>query len=302
MEMFYVFGFIALTAAIFKIIILYQVVTSSQLTSALNILVLALICQNSFEFLSYLSWANDPTFSAYMVGGVFVSLFAVAAAAISLIMKVSESAHGKLISMTYAAFGLVLVALHSQGLIVSGYEQVGYTIIAVEGTWYSLFSIYVLTAVFIALGTLIKGSLASNRQVKDRCRVTLIAITPLCIVAFGVVALRQLGFNSSTALAMPLASTLLVWVLMVDERGDFLRLKIKWAILLKLAASSKDIDLNNWSNQVEKMLILEALRGTGNNKSEAAKLVALNKTTFHRKAEKYLAEANPGYAPARISS
>ena len=46
MEMFYIFGFIALIAAIFKIIILYQVVTTSKLTSALNLLILALIAQN----------------------------------------------------------------------------------------------------------------------------------------------------------------------------------------------------------------------------------------------------------------
>lgn len=297
MEMFYVFGFIALIAAIFKIIILYQVVTASKLTSALNLLILALIAQNCFEFLGYLTWVSDPGFSAYLIDGLFISLYAAAAAAVFLVMRVSESAYGRLVPGLFAAFALVLAVLHSQGLIASAYEQVGYTIISVEASLYPLFSVYVLGAVVVTLWTLIKGSLFASRQIRDRCRVTLMAIAPLCAVGFGVIVLRQMGFNASTALAMPLASTLLVWILMVDERGDYLSLKIKWTILLKLAFNTKDINLNNWTNMVEKMLVLEAMRGTGNNKSEAARLIAINKTTFHRKAEKHLAEADSNFEP-----
>lgn len=297
MEMFYVFGFIALIAAIFKIIILYQVVTDSKLTSALNLLILALIAQNCFEFLGYLTWVSNPGFSAYLVDGLFISLYAVVAAAVFLVMRVSESTHGRFVSSLFAAFGLVLAVLHSQGLIASAYEQVGYTIISVEASLYPLFSLYVIAAVLVSLWTLVKGSLGRAKPIKDRCRVTLLAIAPLFAVGFSVVVLRQMGFNASTALAMPLASTLLVWILMVDERGDYLSFKIKWAILLKLAFNTKDISLNNWTNMVEKMLVLEAMRGTDNNKSEAARLIAINKTTFHRKAEKHLASLDSNYKP-----
>jgi len=290
--MFYTFGFIALTAAIFKIIILYQVVTASKLTAALNLLILALIAQNCFEFLGYLTWGNDPTFSAYMVDGLFLSLYAVIAAAVFLVMKVSESAHAKLVSSLFAGFGLVLAVLHSQGLIATAYEQVGYTIISVEGSLYPLFSLYVIFSVLVALGVLTKGSLTGTKQVRDRCRVTLLAIAPLCAVGFSVIVFRQMGFNASTALAMPLASTLLVWILMVDQRGDYLSFKIKWVILLKLALHTRDINLNHWAEMLDKMLVIEALRVTGNNKSEAARLIGINKTTFHRKAEKYLGESD----------
>lgn len=301
MEMFYIFGFIALIAALFKILILYQVVTASKLTSALNLLILALIAQNCFEFLGYLTWANNPEFSATLIDGLFIALYLVAAAAIFLIMRVSESAYGKLISGLFAAYALVLAVLHSQGLIASAYEQVGYTIISVEASLYPLFSAYILLAIFVAVGALIKGSLGRNKQIRDRCRVTLLAIMPLCIVGFSVTVLRQMGFNASSALAMPLASTLLVWILMVDERGDYLSFKIKWAILIKLAFNTRGIDLNNWTNMVEKMLVLESMRGTGNNKSEAARLIAINKTTFHRKAEKHLAEEEAASQPSALT-
>lgn len=290
MEMFYIFGFIALIAAMFKIIILYQVVTISRLTSALNLLIVALIAHNCFEFLAYLTWVNDPGFSVYMIDGLFISLYAAAAASIFLIMRVSEFAYGKLISALFAGFSLILAILHSQGLLVTSYEQVGYTIISEQGSFYLLFQLYMVSAILVALSVLMKRSLSAARQIRDRCRVTLLAIAPLCAVGLGVLALREFGFNASTALAMPLASTLLVWVLMVDERGDYLSLKIKWAILWKLALNTKDINLNTWTNLVEKMLVLEAMHSTGNNKSEAARLIAVNKTTFHRKAEKHLAE------------
>ena len=293
MPMFYTFGFIALTAAIFKIIILYQVVTASKLTAALNLLILALIALNCFEFLGYLTWANDPTFSAYMVDGLFLSLYAVIAAAVFLVMKVSKSAHAKLVSSLFGGFGLVLAVLHSQGLISPAYEQVGYTIISVEGSLYPLFSLYVISAVLVTLGVLTKGSLTGSKQIRDRCRVTLLAIAPLCAVGFSVIVFRQMGFNASTALAMPLTSTLLVWILMVDQRGDYLSFKIKWVILLKLALHTRDINLNHWAEMLDKMLVIEALRVTGNNKSEAARLIGINKTTFHRKTEKYLGASDP---------
>jgi len=299
MEMFYAFGFIALIAAVFKIIILYQVVTYSKLSSALNLLILALIVQNCFEFLGYFTWTKDPALSSRMVDGVFLGYFAVSSAAILLIMRVSELRYGKLIAGLFAGSGLIMAVMLSQGLITTAYVQTGYTIVPEHGSYYSLFSLYILSVLAVAMGTLGWASLKASRKIKDRCRVTLIAISPMIAVSFGVIILKQFGFASSTALLTPLASTLFVWVLMVDERGDFLRMKIKWVILMKLALNTKDISLNNWTNLVEKMLVLEAMRGTSNNKSEAARLVGVNKTTFHRKAERHISE--PAYEPTDIA-
>ena len=287
MEMFYIFGFIALLAAIFKIIILYQVVTDSPLTSALNLLVIALIAQNCFEFLGYLTYASDTVFSGYMVDGVLISMYAVGASVVMLVMRVCQISSGKLISSVFAGLAGLLVVLHASGLIVSGYSQVGYTIISEEGPLYALFSLYLLSVVGLALVTLIRSRHSKVREIRDRSRVTLMAIAPLCLVAVGVIGFRAIGFNSSSALAMPFASTLFVWVLMIDERGDYLRFKLKWTVLTKLALRASDIKLSSWNLLIEKMLIEEAMRVCHNNKSEAARLLGLNKTTFHRKAERY---------------
>lgn len=301
MEMFYVFGFIALFAAIFKINILYQVVTESPLTSALNLLILVLIAQNCFEFLGYFTYANDSVFSGYMVDGVLISIYALAAACVHLVMRVCQVGRANQVSSLFAAAAGLLVVLHASGLIVEGYTKLDYTIISMEGPLYPLFASYMLVAIGTCLVTLAVSVKSKVKEIKGRAKVTFIAIVPMCLVGAGVLIFRALGFDSSSALIMPFASTMFVWMLMIDERGDYLRFKLKWVILAKLALHSKDIKLTSWNSLIERMLIEEAMRVTHNNKSEAARILGLNKTTFHRKADRYAADSdNPALATASI--
>jgi len=183
---------------------------------------------------------------------------------------------------------MLVGGLHLSCLLIDGYEAVGYTIISVEGALYPVFQVYILSVILTMLITLGYGIIKAEPDVQARCKTTLIAISPICALGVGVIVFRLLGFNSSSAIVMPIASTFFVWILMLDQRGQFITFQVKWRILWKLAINMKNLKLSDWADEVEKQLVLEAMRTERNNKSAAARLLGSNQTTFHRKAEKYL--------------
>lgn len=292
-DQFYVYGLTALLACTMKIVILSLAVSKSKLTAAFYIVCLALIAQNALEFLSAFTFSTNPAVAAYFVDGVMFSLYIFAAALIYFCATVAQLGYGKFIISLYAAFGLLVGTLHLSGTLITGYDRVGYTIISIEGAMYPVFQIYILSVIFGILTILIRGIMSPAQDIQARCKTTLLGIAPICAMGVGVVVFRLLGFNSSSAIVMPLASTFFVWILLLDQRGEFITFRVKWRIIWKLATNIKNLNLADWAEEVEKQLVLEAMRTEGNNKSAAARLLGSNQTTFHRKAEKYL------NAPAR---
>ena len=287
-DQFYIYGLTALVACTMKIIILSMAVSKSKLTSAFYIVCLALIAQNALEFLSAFTFGANPAIAAWFVDGVMFSLYLFAASLIYFCVTVAQLRHAKYYIAFFAGFALLVAGVHLSGLLIESYVAVGYTIISNEGVLYPIFQIYILSVILTILGTLIYGMLSESAEVKARCKSTLIAIAPICALGLGVVLFRLMGFNSSSAILMPIASTFFVWILMLDQRGQFITFQVKWRIIFKLATNIKNLNLSEWAEEVEKQLVLEAMRTEGNNKSAAARLLGSNQTTFHRKAEKYL--------------
>jgi len=285
---FYIYGLTALVACTMKIVILFMANTNTKLTAAVNLVCIALIAQNALEFLSAFTFSANPVIASYFVDGVMFSLYFFAAALVYFCVTVAQIQSARLISSLFAGFALLVGALHLSGQLIDGYVAVGYTIISNEGALYPVFQVYILSVILTLLVTLMHGIIKAEPEIQARCKTTLLAIAPICGTGVGVIVFRMLGFNSSSAIVMPIASTFFVWVLMLDQRGEFITFRVKWRIIWKLAINIKNLNLTDWAEEVEKQLVLEALRTEGNNKSAAARLLGSNQTTFHRKAEKYL--------------
>ena len=289
LNQFYVYGLTALLACTMKIVILSLAVSKSKLTAAFYLVCLALIAQNALEFLSAFIFGANPSIADYFVDGVMFSLYILAAALIFFCATVAQVRRSRLIVGFYAGFAALVGVLHLSGSLVTGYEASGYTLISIEGPLYPVFQIYILSVITGLVTILVRGMMSPAPEVQARCRTTLLGIAPICAVGLGVVIFRLMGFNSSAAIIMPLASTFFVWILMLDQRGEFITFQVKWRIIWKLATNIKNLNMAEWAEEVEKQLVLEAMRTERNNKSAAARLLGSNQTTFHRKAEKYLA-------------
>lgn len=287
-DQFYLYGLTALIACCFKIGILSAVITRSRLTSAFNLVCIALILQNALEFLSAFLFTANPDIAFNFVDGVMFSLYFFAAALVYFSVTVAQPRYASQLAGLFAAFGMLVAGLHLSGLLVAGYTPVGYTIISQPGPLYWVFKLYIIGVVLTSLGTLFRGAITASPELQARCKTSLLAILPVCALGLGVIVLRSLGYSASTAIAMPIASTLFVWILMMDQRGEFVTFKVKWSIIFRLATNIKNLKLADWADEVEKLLIIEAMRTTKNNKSAAARLLGSNQTTFHRKAEKHL--------------
>lgn len=286
MDTFYLYGLVALTAAILKIAILSQVITRSKITSAFNLVCVGMILQHTFEFLGYLTFASSTTLAYFFVDGIMFANYFVIAAALYFVVTLTESKHAKVLTVSVTIGAIAVSGLHLSGLMVNGYINIGYTLIPDYGQFYFAFPLLALLAIGTAAVLLFQNLKNPDSKIRDRCKLALQGLAPLSIVGLSILALQGLGLEVSGAVVMPIMSTVFVWVMMMDQRGDIVTFKIKWKILLSLAMKMKDLQLKEWLELVEQQMIVEAMRTNDNNQSAAARLLGSNKTTFHRKVQK----------------
>lgn len=297
MDTFYLYGIVALVAALLKIAILSQVITRSKITSAFNIVCVGMILQHTFEFLGYITFPNNLALGHFFVDGIMLANYFVLAAALYFVVTIVEHKHAKAITTVFSLGALSVAGLHLSGLLINDYINVGYTLIPENGQFYFAFPLLALAAIVSAAVILIQSLNHNDTKIRERSKLTLFALAPLSIIGLGILVAQSFGASISGAVIMPLMSTIFVWAMMMDERGDIVTFKIKWRILSSLAFKMKDVKLKDWLDLVEQQMILEAMRSNDNNQSAAARLLGSNKTTFHRKVQRIY--ENP---PIEVSS
>jgi hypothetical protein len=287
-DQYYLHGLIALISCCFQIGILSAVITRSRLTSAFNLLCIVLIFRSALDFLSATLYATNPDITYQLMDGSMLGTIFFGVALVYFSVTVAQIRYASQLVGLFAASGILVACLQPLGLLASGYTAVSYTIIREPGPMFWVFKLHIMGAALTSLGTLIWGAITASPEQQARCKTSLIAILPLCALALGVLILRAEGYNASASIGVAFVSTFFVWILMMDERGEFVTFKVKSSIIFRLVTNIKNLKLDDWADEVEKLLIIEAMRATNNNKSAAARLLSINQTTFHRKAEKHL--------------
>lgn len=287
MEQFTIFGLVALIAVCFKVLILFQVRATSQLNTAFVVACLALILQNALEFCGYISYARNPDSATPFLHGLIIALYMVCGSMVYLCAAVAGSRRTVSIGYVCAGAVAVLTLLHLLGLSVVDFQQTGYTIVSVPGPAYVLFQLFAPACALACLALLARGALSSESSVLKRSRLALIAVLPLCMVGIAVTIIRAMGYNSSTAIVMPTASTFLVWVLMYEARGDIVAVKLKWRFILSIIKYAKDTSIDEWPELTDRIQLIEAMRMCDNKKGQVAKMLKTSPSTITRKCEKY---------------
>lgn len=287
MEQMQILGLIALLAGLAKIAILSLSKTENKLTSAFAIVCISMILQNAFEFLVAVTYYTNPGLTNHVFQAEMLSLVFLAYCALLFSLAVTESKNTKAISIVFGAFLVICTGLLLGGQLVAGYEQVGYTLISIPAEYYHVLTVYGFTILSVNLAILTVAARSGSSEIRNRSRQVRTAILPICLVGFSVQALRLLDINASTAVFMPLATTFFVAMMVLYQSGRVVIFKIKWTVIWKLAVSMRDVKLSEWVGLVEKLMVKEAMRESGNNQSEAAKLIKSSQTTVGRKFKKY---------------
>lgn len=287
MEKMQILGLVALLAGMVKITILVFSKTENKLTSAFALACISMILLNTFEFLAYFTYYNNPYLATWLLHGEILSIIFLAFCLVVFSLTVAENKYTKPTSLLFGFGALVCTSLLLTGQLTLGYERVGYSVISIPGTYYLALFAYASFSIFSMLVILVYASLVNSGEIQTRSLQALVAITPICVTALTVQILRIKGFNSSTAVFMPLATTFFVAMMVLYQSGRIVIFKIKWTVIWGLAVSMRDVKLSEWVGLVEELLIKEAMRESDNNQTEAAKLIKSNQTTVGRKFKKY---------------
>ena len=294
------FGTVALVAFCLKVMILAASFTRSRVNAVVNLICLMFILQNALEFITAVAMDNQFASTRLLLDSYMITLYLSFLAMVYFSVSVIGSSASRAIMTFFGAFTALLVALHLSGLLVSGYREIGYSVISSPGQYYWLFQLFILLAIGTSLYLPGSNLHSSDPEIADRSHTILLALAPLCLIAAAVLLLRLLGINASSAIVLPIGTTVFMWVLIKQDKGEFVAFKIKWRIIFKLATTMRNLSLSEWGEEVERQLVREALRMTNNNQSAAAKLVGCNTTTFHRRATKYTSEEKPEAKSGRL--
>ena len=303
MDQFSIFGLAALFAVCFKVLILFQVRANSPLSSAFVYACLALIFQNALEFCGYITFAANPHLATPFLHALIISLYLVCGSMVYLCAVISELKSSKLIGLVFGGSALALTVVHIAGFSVSGFQQVGYSINSEPGPAYVLFQLFAPLSAVMCITGLVLGLRSPDLAVVKRCRLALVAVLPLCAIGIIVTLLRVMGYNSTTAIVMPFASTFLVWLLMYEARGDIVSFSLKWRFIWSILRYAKDTSIHEWPELTDRIQLIEAMRMCDNNQSEVAKLLKSSPATVSRKCAKYsLGGDRIGFSPLPAKS
>lgn len=291
---FYFFGVFALFGAILKTLILAQISTRTSITLAFVVLALLFILQNTFEFLGYWTFESDQALAYLFIDGLMISLIFTAPAAIHFIARTIGNGIAMATVPVLLVFGCFLTYLLVAGDVVLTYEHVGYTIVSVPGPAYGLFQLHVIAAVLIAVASLVFGLLSKDREIHTRSKILLIAFTPIFLVSLGVNLFKILGFNASTAILMPLASTFFIWVLMYLARDEVITFRLKWrqawfliGQLRRVIFSSHSYANQDYLEALERDQLAALLEITDGKQAEVARILGTSPATVCRRVSKF---------------
>ena len=287
MEQMQILGLVALLAGMAKSAILFFSRTENKLTSAFALVCISMVLQNAFEFLISVTYNSSAELATQFLHSEMLSIIFLTFCLLVFGLTVTENKFIKPLTLAFGFWALVSAVLLLNGHIVFGYEQAGYSVITIPATYYPVLNAYAFVAFNTVLITLAYSSIAKKGEVRERSRQVLLASAPIYILILFVQLTRLMGINSTTAVLMPLATTFFVGMMVLYQSGRIVIFKIKWTIIWRLAISMRDVKLSEWVGLVEELLVKESMRASGNNQSEAAKLIKSNQSTVGRKFKKY---------------
>lgn len=295
MSHFHWLGLIALGAAIVKTLVLFRARSTTAASSAFCLLALALILESSLEFSVSLAVSAGPESLNTSMNGVIFAIYLSLLAILNFALVASRNIHRKNILTFFALWASVLVILQLNETLITGFKITEYSVVSVPGKYYVYFPSYALASVFVS-GVALASGIRLGGAIARRCRVAFNSLGLLLLVLGSVSILKVLGYEASTGVVLPITTTIFLWVLLLDERNEFIILEtrlqqrwvvtlIKWRTIFRLALNMKGIEPSKWHEEVDDSLLRGALQRAGT-KQDAAELLGMARTTLHSKLKK----------------
>jgi len=281
-------GLFALIGIVIKLTILFNVSIKSKIAQSFAVVCILFLVQNVSEFLGYFTYGASESLGLGFVHIYMIALYFTLPAVLVLALTLVEYKRLRSAKVfLYSIAGFISVA-HFGGYIVDGIKFIGWSAVTTPGSYYwAAISFIMLNALGTVSVLFYHYIVNGNFEIRSRCKVNLLAFTPMFAVVVLVALFRLAGFESSTAISLPLATMFFLFVMLLQTNGNIfwasLRLKILMSVLTLKNINTLDEILGN----IEKLRITEALRASNGMQRNAAKLLSVPPSTLNKKIAKY---------------
>jgi len=287
----------ALVGLIFKFVILGYALKDQNVSRTLVALIFIFAWHNSIELMGYLKFLDDQSVANLFRIYYAVTILGLMAIAIHSLVVSKIYTKGLFTGLIVLALPLILAVLLSD-IIVAGNISIGYSVAAIKGQYYSVFSFYTLVCIVLTVSVLVRGYIKSKNHLDSiACLYSLFALAPLLIVGIVVLALKTLDININSAGIVPITTTLFLYIILKSEsQHNFTDIRRflpfsderKTAIeLLELTdiysrKAYENESYNEFRNGMETRIILYTLNKCKGNITEASKMMGLqNRSTLY---------------------
>ena len=177
---------------------------------------------------------------------------------------------------------------HLSGYVVDGIKFVGWSTVTTLGSYYWAAITYPMLMVIFTAIVLFKHYIAnSNFEIRNRCKVNLLAFSPMFLFAVLVILFRLAGFESSTAITMLAATIFFLFVMLLQTNGNIFWASLRLKILMSVPTHKNINTLDEILGNIEKLRITEALKASNGMQRNTAKLRSVSPSTLNKKIAKY---------------
>lgn len=285
-------GGFALIGILLKLAILFNVSIKSKIAQSFVVVCTLFLLQNVSEFLAYFTYLPAEQLSVMFIHIYMNTLYFIMPAILVLALTLVEFRH-----LTAAKIGLygmasLLTLAHFGGYLIEGVKFLQWTAITVPGEYYWVVQLFLAVNVLTTVGVLVTNVIANNNfEVRNRCKVNLLAFAPIFLVVVLVVLFRLAGYDSSTAVSLPLATIFFLFVMLLQTNGNIFWASLRLKILLSVLTLKNINTLDQILGNIEKIRITEALRASNGMQRNAAKLLSVPPSTLNKKIAKYKIDA-----------
>lgn len=283
----YLGGF-ALVGILLKLTILFNVSIKSKIAESFVVLCILFLVQNVAQFLGYFTYNVSADLGLGFVHIYMIALYFIFPSVLLLALTLVEYKHLRMARYFLYSISACISFAHFGGLIVDGIKFVGWSAVTTPGEYYWAAIAFIVLSSLGALVVLIYHYLGnSNFEIRSRCKVNLLAFSPMFAVVCIVALFRLAGFDSSTAISLPLATIFFLFVMLLQTNGNIFWASLRLKILISVITLKNINTLDEILGNIEKLRITEALRASNGMQRNAAKLLSVPPSTLNKKIAKY---------------
>ena len=286
-------GTFAAIAFVIKCAILFNIQIKDRVSQAFVLLCLFIVVQNAVEFLGYFTYLKSPSLGELFIHFYLIAAYFVFPSLLVYALALVNSPWYSRVRLTAYSISFVIALAHAGGLVVDGFVFLGWSVITEPGPLYWAAMSYVLLCCVTVVSLLFyQHRTNSNHEIRHNTRVTLWAFTPIVAVAAVVLGLRLIGFNSSSAVSLPMATVIFLYVMLLHTNGNLFWLSTKLKSILVIMKMDHNVSFEEIIRELEKVRIQEALKLTGGQQKIAAELLGIPPSTLNKRLTKYSIDAD----------